>query len=1400
MNKNKTKSKALLKGVAIGFAFVLCGAFFPANALALAAENWTGNSEIENNTNRIEVNGNLEENNSSVTVKKGDDFTIPQGEYYGKSGEAHIIGTTPTGDIASSSVVVAYQATGDVVKTISNASSFDKQSFVAEKLGVYIVTYSVTTTTGESYVYDLAVTCEATDASFEFSSNDKNIIPSIYDVKIADKKDIIIPLPTVNDEDGNSILTPEDRDYYILNKNGSGIPNENNSKNCYVCISITNGSESLSISKNDETGEFYIDGDSITAELDGQEFKINYAFYEVKDNGGTFITSTNKTFTVKDGYYYLTSEKEDSKRGYEITTSWDSSTPDSAVVGVETTLPTISGKTKAANSPASESVSIYYEIQVLKMNDNGKYEDDVTSKVITKDGKFKALEEGSYKFVYKVSDFYGNSVNTSNTTFTIEKVKDSQSPEVYMYDAGDYTIDKDTGAYSTAVNKLKTQTVNRNIIMYAIAGVDNMPSNTVTLRREIRDASAIKRFIIEEQAYNEYNLIFAPSKSDKTSVYRQIISDNFELYKQMIIDGKDVTSDEQISQWLLDNNYLLVTTNFNKDVDGKVIDETITEDSTSEEIANAMIAKGYAYIPSENTNKQYTFTEQSYSFYYFANDNHNNNEKSTYYTVKLSSGSVDASVPTVTFPTDLQSAYLPNETLEFNVATASDSIDSRVEVVTAYRYLKNGTSDRADVPTGKDVVSSDITNQKLQYVIESNNNQENNKWYVKSKDSNGLVTSEGWYVDSSKSTYSINLNDRPEGAEYVEILCYAVDDYGNVGFFNRVISIADATDTSKPVLYKVVNAPSSSDSYQAPMTINLPILYYADDKVDYMHADVNVYRLTTNDDSTISRQIMQSTGMSTTFDTNRGIYKIDAGIFNASTGGKYQVAITVSDSGNHSITTYFNYSVKGGSVVEDPEIDNITSEAKEVAVEEDIYLNPPTVSVSNSETWGYIGLDSDDDSNTATYYTTTMVSASSSDYDLDKYYFRGNSTGTYKLQYKVFLIRYNKNEDMFAGENITEENQSLVEAEKLFTNNKGQLCYKAKSGTVYYIYLEENLENGEYELNIYSNILGFGGSSLKDASPTEYENLINNKNVKFFVRESDIQTITVKDIVITINIDDDAYAKTQYPEVGQKLDIIKPSVVVSGDEKGNKMNEKDSYVQISVTSGSTTQTLATISFDEWQEAVDNDSNFEVSGNSIKLLLNKNGKYTIKYSIQAQDRLGQNVGDAKTLEYTISNGDVVAPEINFADDMFKEKYNLNEELVIDVTGIEVSDKVTTDTNTILETMVIKLTNEDTDETWTLDNTSEVEGAYSYEHKFESAGDYTLTITVKDEAGNTAEKSVSFTVSTDESEPINVQEVLGGVLIGLSVAILAGVVIYFGVSKVKLDKKEKSYKSENSKDKK
>ena len=1417
MIKNKTKRKCLLKGACLGFALMLCGAFFPANAISMAA-NWQGEDQIAQNSSRIEVDGNISENNSSLRVRKGDTFVIPQGEYkyYAGGEQTHIIGTdtSSNGVIESSSVVVRYQATGEMVKSITGVSSWTTSEFEAQKLGAYVITYSVKTAEGNEYSYDLRVICEANEANFEFSSNEQNIIPTVYDIQLAQGKDIVLPLPTVNDEDGEAILTPSDKDYYIINGDGSsGIPGLEDSKNCYVDIRITNGSDAVTLSKDEETGNFIIDGELLTSELDEREIKITYSFYQVQANGSVFITSTSKTFTVRDGYYYKDSNEEE--KGYDLVTSWSTSTPDSAVVGREVTLPSVTGATKSSNSPASESIPVYYTVKVYKMNTNGVYDIDVTDDVITEDGTFKAVEEGSYRFSYTVTDFYGMKTTSSSLTFTIDRVKDTVSPNVYMYDAGDsndFNLEEKT--YVSAENKLKTQTVSRNIIMYAIAGVDNMPSNTVTLRREIRDAGGIRRFNINEQAYNSYNLIFAPDSTGTNTIYQQIVVDNYEIKKQMLLDEEpvDITDSVAIQTWLKGHNYLLVVSL--KSEAEEVLDETIGNydemtDEEKTELAQKMIAKGYAYIPAVAGNSGtsangYTFTEQSYSFYYFANDGINA-DRSTYETVQLTDDALDVSSPTITFETDLQSAYLPTESITFNVAEATDTLDTRISAVTAYRYLRNATQadegSRDDVQNGKVVVESSETTQTLRYIVEGFNTQDSNKWYVTSKDENNIVTSEGWYFDTTKSTYTIDLTNKPADAEFVEILCYAVDDYGNVGFFNRIISIADANDEEMPVVYHVINTPEAS--YEAPDTITLPTLYFEDDKVDYMHAEVIVYKI--NNDGT--KTIVQSTGMSTRFDTYRKVFVVDAGMFNASTESKYQVAITVSDSGNHSNTIYFDYNVTGGVIVEDPQISNITSETIQLEIDQNHYLTPPTIAVSNSETYGYVGLDETDDSNTATFYTTSMVSASNSNYELDKYYFEGNAKGTYKLQYTVFLLRYNQTEEYFAGTVDTQDGTNLsgVDAGKMFLNENGMLCYKSEAGTLYYIYLEENEENEDgYELMVYTNTRGFGGSSLATDNSTEYANLTQENVLKKFALKSNVQTFSVKEIVINMSMPDGAYEQTQYEQTGKVIEIVRPQVEVSGEDKGNKIDLEESTVEISVTSGNSTETLAKIKFSEWENAKDlkDDDNFTVEGEVIKLNLVRNGSYTIRYSIQAQDYAGQNVGDPVTSSYTISNGDVVGPTVDFSDDMFKDVYALGDTLTINVDpdSLKLSDKVTTDRETLLKNMKITLVNETTDKSWTLEDTSEVEGQYSYSHVFEEAGDYTLTISTRDDANNPGEKSVSFTVSTETSTPINVTEVLGGVLIGVSVAILAGVVIYFVVSKVKLDKREKSYRVDSDKNKK
>ncbi len=1362
MVKQKSKFKGLFKGVAIGFAFIMCTAFFPVNAIAGAVENITDRNKIS--LNSIKVNGN----SADLTVKKGDSVKIPEGEYEYKNADGqkakHIIGSADESGIKSS-VDVFYKATNDKI-----SKSSDGKSFIADRVGRYTIVYTVEEN-GMTYSYDLTIKCEVGEAVFDFSSNSKNIIPSVYDLALT-SNDIILPMPSIKDGEDEVIIDENENDYFTnLDKDDYQLPSDDE-KESFVTISIAKGSN-VSVKSREVEGktEYYISNADL-ANIKGQDVQVFYSYYQMSENGPVFVSSTSKTFSVKEGYYLKKADSEE--KGYELETSWSSSVSDiTAIVGVERELPKITATTKSSNSPASEAIEVYYTIKVEKRASNGRYEIDVTDDVLTEDGKFKANDEGSYKFTYTVKDFYGNTVSQSRTSFEITNVKDSRSASVYVYDAGNKdAYNEEDNTYASALNMLKSQTGNRNIIMYAVGGTDNfVAKEELALRRTILDNTAVTMFDISEKAYNDYNLIFAPARrtgaSAESSIYQQIVSDNYHLRNQMLMEGKKVDDDNEIKAFLKEHKYLLVTTEFNKDVDGNDIVENLDSNDADAVTKMMLLDKegevGYAYIKPKNSNRK-TFTDGTYTFIYGASDKINN-ETTSRYSVVVSADYVDETVPTLSFTSDLQAVYLASDTIEFNVATATDatSQDSRLDTVTAYRYLG------ADKSTP---VSSSKTDSTLKYYIERANSNLSSKWYA---ETGKVIESAGWFVDNSKSVYTVNLADKPQDAKYLEILAYAIDDYGNAGFFNKIIRIADVQDELMPVLYRAENIPTSDDKFEAPKEIELPTLYFTDDNVDYMFATVNVYKIIRNEANEIVGKLsMQSSQMLTDFDSYSESFMVKAGSFRASTAGEYQVAITVSDAGNHNYTTYFNYNVGGGVVFDKPEIENITSETIELKAGQSHYLVPPTLSIVESSDFGYVGVDEDDDAKTATYYTTTIISATDS-YKLDKYYFTGNKKGTFKLQYRVYLMQYSKDSNVFAS------SASVANNGMIFLEN-GKLIYKYNNEK-YFVKIVN--VDGEYVLGANTSLQG-DGLELNDNQMKVLEEI-----VKVYTCESKIQTINVGGVEMTVTFDENVYAES-YEELGKEIKIEKPNVEFNGSDY--QTNNEDSVVTITKTSGNTTTTLATIPFAKWENGLpENNSNFVARNGEIFLTLADNGRYTIKYSIQAMDKTEANVGEAKVVEYTIKNGDVVGPEVTLGKNLVKTKYKLGETMKIQFAGFTVSDNATEDVEWMKENMTIRIRNTTLDDSYTkLENESDVKGEYIYTHKLDRAGSYTLTFIVKDKAGNETSQSVSFEVTTDEKSDVDVKEVMGGVLIGLSVAILAGVVIYFVVSKVKLDKKEKKYK--------
>ena len=72
-----------------------------------------------------------------------------------------------------------------------------------------------------------------------------------------------------------------------------------------------------------------------------------------------------------------------------------------------------------------------------------------------------------------------------------------------------------------------------------------------------------------------------------------------------------------------------------------------------------------------------------------------------------------------------------------------------------------------------------------------------------------------------------------------------------------------------------------------------------------------------------------------------------------------------------------------------------------------------------------------------------------------------------------------------------------------------------------------------------------------------------------------------------------------------------------------------------------------------------------------------------------------------------------------------------------------------------------------------------------------GDYKLVVKVTklttDTQKSTTHDNILFTVTEDESNPLTSEEVLGIVLIVISVVVLAGVIIYFVVTRKSYKKK-------------
>lgn len=169
---------------------------------------------------------------------------------------------------------------------------------------------------------------------------------------------------------------------------------------------------------------------------------------------------------------------------------------------------------------------------------------------------------------------------------------------------------------------------------------------------------------------------------------------------------------------------------------------------------------------------------------------------------------------------------------------------------------------------------------------------------------------------------------------------------------------------------------------------------------------------------------------------------------------------------------------------------------------------------------------------------------------------------------------------------------------------------------------------------------------------------------------------------------------------------------------------------------------------------------------------KDGSYTVTYSVT--DLAGNVTTDVRTVRV----GDTAAPTLTIGNTAANKPGNkkLNATITLDLSAITISDVkdgnilVTDTTTTGLNKFTVTLTAPD-------NSVVSPTTAGTYNYKLTQAGEYTLTYTVRDEAGNTKVESTVFQVSANEAGLNTITETLAIVLIVIALLALAGVVVYF-----------------------
>lgn len=596
-----------------------------------------------------------------------------------------------------------------------------------------------------------------------------------------------------------------------------------------------------------------------------------------------------------------------------------------------------------------------------------------------------------------------------------------------------------------------------------------------------------------------------------------------------------------------------------------------------------------------------------------------------------------------------------------------------------------------------------------------------------------------------KDEYKVDLSTAPSDAAYVLIKVVATTDYSQSETYEKWLQISNINDNKAPTVKSAGEL--SATPYKQGTMVTLPTIVYSDDYVAVMNASVEVYHI----DATTGERLHKLNAISNLRPNTLNETATFTGEVLAEFAGKYEVLVVANDPANNILTSYYYFTVDS---TEQSSISlNVSSAINgdgNAKVGEIVTFDTPTVSYnlkSGNKIYGLVDVDDTklSDEKTAKYFTIDVTGPSYKRTSETTFVF--NKAGKYTAQYTVYAVVYDGTE----------------------------LKLDADKG----VYYEDALNNKYYANDLYE------GLELVDVD--KYNELLD--------------AMTIKSEIYTLNVSANSESKTYEINYGSDegySDSYALNSVISLYSVGADADVDSEKSTITVeysgpTSSSTSYTLKEFS-DKGSRVIEYDAN----GN-IKYTLSRNGTYTIRYKIV--DSYGNEyTAKNSNSSFTLRVGDTQRPEVGFKDGFLNDTYELNSDPVtLDISKIILTDNgvgagdTEADTemrNKLLDTMVVTVSRKDDDGNWIeIANLGDSE-QHIYKYKFETAGEYRLKVSVKDEVKweNASDNGVkTFTVSTEGKSAGVSTSTIGIILIVISVLVLVGVIAYFVISRIRMNKK-------------